>query len=555
MSARARPAAGVRTALLLALALGSTGCARVFASYDVAPNGLARRDDALRRLLASGAADSARSRLTPAGGSAPEDELLRSLYDGILAHYAGAYDASHTALERAADLSEDRYTTRLSRSALSLLSNDKVLPYEPSWSERVLIHYYGALNFLRQNDLDGAAVEARRLGALLERDRDGSARDTALLGMLRYFSGSVFEAAGERNDAEVAYRNAEALLGGARFAKAARPDTLGEVIVLVEQGWVAHRVEQAVVLPLYPFEVDRLTGGEGASRLAAGGLVAARVLTEAAARSGSGSVRSGARPRTLYVNPLPRDVVLRECGDSTAAKGSTNAGAGSDEEPKKKPLPVSPEGKFEPGLGGRAPIAPSPLGHPTPANSAKPAPNREEPKRRACADDSNLYLLKLAWPVYRQESTPSSAVRVVAGDAEDRGAEPLQLRADLSAAVMNDFAPERNALLARTIARSAAKLALTRGVEKGAGKENEGLGQALGLLVNLGTALLEQADTRSWHLLPAQLALVRLALPPGTHPLTLDLPASAGEPARTVDLGQVEIKAGRLTFLSTRLWR
>src|SRR5690606_9744580 len=208
--------AGRRLLLLAALAafVGS-GCAGLFSRYDVAPNGLRRSDDLLRQDLALGRADSAFARLVGAGVGAPEDDLLRALYTGILAHYAGAYDSSNAALQQAADLAEDRYTKRVRRAALSLITGDTVLPYEPGWTERLLIHYYGALNHLLQGDREGAAVEARRLAFLLEREaeREPDQRTTPLLAALRFFSGVVFEAAGEWNDADVAYRNAYRLLG------------------------------------------------------------------------------------------------------------------------------------------------------------------------------------------------------------------------------------------------------------------------------------------------------------------------------------------------------
>src|SRR5690606_18456476 len=99
MSGRAMRSAGLRILLLAGLStLAGAGCARLFSHYDVAPNGLHRSDDRLRRLLMAGQPDSALTRVTDKGTAAPDDELLRSLYAGILAHYAGAYDSSNAAL-------------------------------------------------------------------------------------------------------------------------------------------------------------------------------------------------------------------------------------------------------------------------------------------------------------------------------------------------------------------------------------------------------------------------------------------------------------------------
>src|SRR5690606_617731 len=130
MTRRCRPAA-----LLLALAL--RGCAGLFGSFDVAPSGLRGSDDRLRRMLEAGRADAALAQLEPKGKADPGDALLRALYEGTIARYAGEYEASSAAFELAVELAEDRYTTSISRSALSLITSDRTLPFEPSPSERL----------------------------------------------------------------------------------------------------------------------------------------------------------------------------------------------------------------------------------------------------------------------------------------------------------------------------------------------------------------------------------------------------------------------------------
>ena len=65
--------------------------------------------------------------------------------------------------------------------------------------------------------------------------------------------------------------------------------------------------------------------------------------------------------------------------------------------------------------------------------------------------------------------------------------------------------------------------------------------------------MLEHADTRSWHLLPADVALSRLTLPPGRHRLSIRL-GPASDSARVVDLGDVDITAGQIAFVPIRLW-
>jgi uncharacterized protein len=129
-------------------------------------------------------------------------------------------------------------------------------------------------------------------------------------------------------------------------------------------------------------------------------------------------------------------------------------------------------------------------------------------------------------------------------------AAPLGASALVSAAVRQDFEQERAGMLARAIVRASAKMVVTRQVEKTVGEKEEAAGRVLGMLTNLGTALLEQADTRSWHLLPAEIGLVRLSLPAGEQPLALEL--SGGE---VLDLGRVDVRPGALAVVATRLYR
>jgi hypothetical protein len=56
------------------------------------------------------------------------------------------------------------------------------------------------------------------------------------------------------------------------------------------------------------------------------------------------------------------------------------------------------------------------------------------------------------------------------------------------------------------------------------------------------------ADTRSWHLLPARLEVLRLRLPAGRQPLVARIDG------RPVALGDVSVRAGGIAFVGVRLW-
>ena len=121
---------------------------------------------------------------------------------------------------------------------------------------------------------------------------------------------------------------------------------------------------------------------------------------------------------------------------------------------------------------------------------------------------------------------------------------------------MDEFEDKLGGILVKAVARTALKYELARGIEKELDKENELLGDIAFLTANAVAALLERADTRSWHLLPDEVSVVRLRLPPGTHPLTLEVETggSGGTGTRWIDLGQVNVRDGSVHVLSARVW-
>jgi hypothetical protein len=253
--------------LVTLVAMATTGCASLFQGDDYAPSGLTRYDDGLRALMRDGEFDSTLARLAAEEASGT-DALLRLQHEGLAAHYAGRYEESNTALQLAAELADERYTRSISQAALSFLTNDRVLPYRPPRSERLLIHYYGALNYLRMGDPEGAAVEARRLSHLLdlyERNGELSPAEQQLHATLHYVTGAVFELSREPNAASVAYRLANRSLAVDPVQNDADlpADSLGEVLVLVERGFASYPVARALDLPLESDELEALEGADG----------------------------------------------------------------------------------------------------------------------------------------------------------------------------------------------------------------------------------------------------------------------------------------------------
>lgn len=124
---------------------------------------------------------------------------------------------------------------------------------------------------------------------------------------------------------------------------------------------------------------------------------------------------------------------------------------------------------------------------------------------------------------------------------------------DLSGAVIEEYEDGLELALVKTIARSAGKYALARMISRELAEEDEVLGDIAEFTAAAAVALFERADTRSWHLLPGELSVARLRLPTGTHAVTLELVGDLGGP-RLVNLGDVEVGAGDVRVLATRVW-
>jgi uncharacterized protein len=141
------------------------------------------------------------------------DEKSRLLYGmdrGLTLQLAGDYRQSNLVLEQAEEVVERLYTRTIRSEAAAFLTNDNVLPYEGEAYEHVMINVVKALNYAAQGNLTEALVEARRIDHRLNvlsdrvKEPNGYRND----GFARYVSGILYEAAGDLNNAFIAYRNA-----------------------------------------------------------------------------------------------------------------------------------------------------------------------------------------------------------------------------------------------------------------------------------------------------------------------------------------------------------
>ena len=152
------------------------------------------------------------SKLLEKNKKAAEDRnrLLYFMQKGVVLQMMGEYEQSNNYLEQAYIFTED-YRKNYGLEALSLVSNPMVKTYPGEDHEKVLIHYYKALNYLKLQQPSKALVEAKRLTNKLNflndkyENRPNRYADDAFAHILM---GIAYEMDGDVNNAFIAYRNA-----------------------------------------------------------------------------------------------------------------------------------------------------------------------------------------------------------------------------------------------------------------------------------------------------------------------------------------------------------
>lgn len=110
------------------------------------------------------------------------DGLLYALEAGRIAQVAGEFAQSEKFYQDAVkdyQAFDDKATVSLSSvgaGASSLLLNDNAIPYRGPGYERVLLHQYQALNYLFQNNYQGALVEVKIANQLQQTEQDKYAK-------------------------------------------------------------------------------------------------------------------------------------------------------------------------------------------------------------------------------------------------------------------------------------------------------------------------------------------------------------------------------------------
>lgn len=228
-----------------------------------------------------------------------KDAALFLLEKARLLQVDHQYEESAEAYKKAFELFDKQNNrakvsvTRVGFKALSMISNDSVVPYLVPRYEQVLAHVSQAKNYIFLNDAEAAGVEMRKAQQLqreIELDHEKeltkkksvfkpnaetalSQLDEAFVGLdpitgkikssyqngyAFYMAANLWEAIGEYNGALVDYKKAYELQSDKVFANdVKRLDSLTTrqansipVVVFIEQGTVPKKIENKLALPL-----------------------------------------------------------------------------------------------------------------------------------------------------------------------------------------------------------------------------------------------------------------------------------------------------------------
>ena len=160
-------------------------------------------------------------------------------------------------------------------------------------------------------------------------------------------------------------------------------------------------------------------------------------------------------------------------------------------------------------------------------------------------------VVTIALPYYESRPNNVLSARISVSDKQSS----TQMMENIDAIARASLDSRMPAITARSIARAVAKGAIQGSVDRARNKNDNDAAVALlsSFVVRVAAIATERADTRSWLTLPANVQLARLALPPGSYTVTVDLLGAGGHVVATQEYPGVVISKKHKTYL-TQHW-
>jgi len=412
---------------------------------------------------------------------------------GMLQQIAGQYSESNQSLTKAEDLSDALYTRRITSEAEAFLTNDTALPYEGEDFEKVMLNIVMMVNYADLGMLDDALVEARKVDHKLTvlNDRNGGKMSYSKDPLARYFSGVLYEAVGDLNNALVAYRLAyDAFQQARKLYGTPVPDLLRADLL---------RLSEAMGLTDEHQEYRTKFPG-----IAWRPMAETQDLAELIFVAGEGRA------------PMKRDVFIdvpfsrQALGVVLATKGVVYPNY-SDHRAAQSVLY---------GLTGRV---------------MRIAVPKFVPRRSRVAH-SLAIVSNGVTPLDTHLALMEDVTAIAVKDLDER-----IVRTTVKA-------------VARAAWKFALAEGVRVGVQRAVGRQQEGelVGTIAGVLAHVAAVGTEEADKRSWVTLPDRIHVGRVLVPPGTYDIELRWRGRAGEEVAKQPMRRVTLKAGEKRFISTR---
>jgi len=222
--------------------------------------------------------------------SAGKDKLLLMMEAGYLLHMAGKCEDSNKVLDMAAKIAQV-IPISVSQEVAALLTNQTVTNYRGEDFEKVLIHMFLGINYLKLNSPEEAAVEFKAVNNELQKIKNekGEARYKQNI-MAKYLAAIAHELradttgnADDREYAEVEYRQILQLRPNLAMAKAdlariqsGKTDPGGELVVIFQAGRCPIKVSRGSLLE--EPGMNAAVGATLATRSLAAGLTVGAVM-------------------------------------------------------------------------------------------------------------------------------------------------------------------------------------------------------------------------------------------------------------------------------------
>jgi tetratricopeptide (TPR) repeat protein len=423
-------------------------------------------------------------------------EMLYNMDLGLLYHYAGRYDSSTIFLARAADRYDALFTRSVTNEAASFIVNDNTRPYRSRPYEMMWLRVIQAFNYLALDNFDGARVEMRQAQILLDELRrtagngKNAYRDDPLY---RGTAALIYELLGERDDAAISVYHA---IKAYRDQHATVPPGLGAMACRLLNA--ADRPDDIRLLELdCPAPVLKKRAVDGGDRAGESGEVIVIGMLG----------RSPAIGESSFQGTWIRDGLLVYSYKDANGKTVTDA----------LPAPGLPQSEVsKAGSGWRT-------------------------------RSGTTLSIKWAMPSLREVPVQSRVLKI-APAVEAAGVVTGEVWGDTHDLLERDLADNWNTVLLRTVTRVLIRTIATEKAKSEMRTDNP----LLNLVTSLGTDFLsgqlEQADVRSWFLLPRTVQVARLNLPAGSQTLQLGAENATGGTV-IAETRTVQVRAGKTTFV------